>query len=78
MVQWLRLHTSIAGSAGMIPSWGTKIPHTVRFGPKRMVGSFPINICQSFLGCDTNLSNIWPRENWLLITRETEALNWLP
>ena len=26
-VQWLRRHASIAGGAGLIPGWGTKIPH---------------------------------------------------
>ena len=43
MVQWLRLHTSIAKSAGLIPGRGTKIPHTVRYDPKKMVGYFSIN-----------------------------------
>ena len=27
-VQWLRLCASNEGSAGSIPGWGTKIPHT--------------------------------------------------
>ena len=27
VVQWLRLHTSNAGGAGLIPGQGTKIPH---------------------------------------------------
>ena len=27
MVQWLRLHPSIAGDTGLIPGLGTKIPH---------------------------------------------------
>ena len=26
VVQWLRLHASTAGAAGLIPGWGTKIP----------------------------------------------------
>ena len=26
-VQWLRIHTSIAGGTGSIPDWGTRIPH---------------------------------------------------
>ena len=29
MVQWLRLHASNAGYAGLIPGQGTKIPHAV-------------------------------------------------
>ena len=27
VVQWLRFQVSTAGDAGLIPSWGTKIPH---------------------------------------------------
>ena len=26
MVQWLRVHASAAGGAGLIPGWGLKIP----------------------------------------------------
>ena len=33
-VQWLRLHTSTAVGTGLIPGWGTKIPHAMRHGPK--------------------------------------------
>ena len=29
VVQWLRLHASNAGGAGLIPGQGTMIPHTV-------------------------------------------------
>ena len=29
VVQWLRFHSSTAGSLGSIPGWGTKIPHAV-------------------------------------------------
>ena len=29
MVQWLRLHTANAEGLGLIPGWGTKIPHAV-------------------------------------------------
>ena len=35
LVQWLRLHTSNAGGMGLIPGWGTKIPHAVRCGQKK-------------------------------------------
>ena len=28
-VQWLRLHASNAGVQGLIPDWGTRIPHAV-------------------------------------------------
>ena len=31
-VHWLRLYTSTAGSAGLIPGQGTKIPHTEQCG----------------------------------------------
>ena len=34
-VQWLRLSTSIAGGAGLIPGQGTKIPHAARCGRKK-------------------------------------------
>ena len=30
VVQWLRLHGSNAGGAGLIPGQGTKIPHAVQ------------------------------------------------
>ena len=30
VVQWLRLHTSTAGDMGLIPGWGTKVPHALR------------------------------------------------
>ena len=33
-VQWLRLHTSIAGALGSISSQGTKIPHATQHGQK--------------------------------------------
>ena len=29
VVQWLRLSTSNAEGVGLIPDWGTKIPHAV-------------------------------------------------
>ena len=28
-VQWLRLHASNTGVQGLIPDWGTRIPHAV-------------------------------------------------
>ena len=33
-VQWLRLHASNAGAAGLIPGWETKIPHVMQHGQK--------------------------------------------
>ena len=33
-VQWLRLHTSIAGGIGLIPGLGTKIPHATQHSQK--------------------------------------------
>ena len=30
VVQWLRLHASMAGGVGSIPGQGTKIPHAAR------------------------------------------------
>ena len=35
MVQWLRLCASTAGGTGLIPGWGTKIPHAVWYGQKK-------------------------------------------
>ena len=29
-VQWLRLRAPSAGGMGLIPGWGTKIPHALR------------------------------------------------
>ena len=34
VVQWLRLHLSIAAGTGLIPDWGTKIPHAAWCGHK--------------------------------------------
>ena len=34
LVQWLTIRASPAGGAGLIPGWGTKIPHSVRCGQK--------------------------------------------
>ena len=34
VAQWLRLHASFAGGTGLIPGWGTKIPHAVGQGQK--------------------------------------------
>ena len=35
VVQWLGLHTSTARAMGLIPGWGTKIPHALQRGPKK-------------------------------------------
>ena len=32
VAQWLRLHVSTAGEAGLIPGWGTRIPHVSQHG----------------------------------------------
>ena len=37
MVQWLRFHASTAGSTGLIPGWGTKIPHAAQCRQKPKV-----------------------------------------
>ena len=34
MVQWLKLCTSTAEGMGLIPCWGTKIPHEAQHGQK--------------------------------------------
>ena len=34
VVQWLRLSASTAGGAGLIPGWGTKVPHASAAWPK--------------------------------------------
>jgi len=34
VVQWLGLHPSNAGGMGLIPGWGTKIPHAYTAQPK--------------------------------------------
>ena len=35
MVQWLRLHASIAGGVSSVPGWGTKILHAMQCGQKK-------------------------------------------
>ena len=35
MVQWLRLYTSGAEGMGLIPNWGSKIPHAVQWQKKK-------------------------------------------
>ena len=34
-VQWLRLHASTAGGTGLIPGWGTMIPHAAWCGKNK-------------------------------------------
>ena len=34
VVQWLSLHAARAGIVGLIPGWGTKIPHAMQHGQK--------------------------------------------
>ena len=38
MVQWLRLHPSNTGVMGLIPDWGTKIPHAMWSSQKKRGG----------------------------------------
>ena len=41
VVQWLRPQTSTAGGMGLIPGWGTKIPHAMQCAPpqkRRVLG----------------------------------------
>ena len=35
VVQWLRLCASNAGGTGLIPGWGTKIPHAAGCAPPK-------------------------------------------
>ena len=37
MVQWLRLLTSKVGGMGLIPGWGTKVPHATWRGQKKFL-----------------------------------------
>ena len=39
VVQWLRLHASNAGGTGLIPVWGTKVPHAVWHSQKKKKGA---------------------------------------
>ena len=36
VVQWLRLCASTAGDVGLIPGWGTKIPHAIGHSQKNI------------------------------------------
>ena len=40
VVQWLRSCTFTAGSTGLIPVWGTKIPNAVWYGQTKNKGTF--------------------------------------
>ena len=40
-VQWLRLHAANAGGVGLIPGWGTKIPHAALCGQKILKNKQP-------------------------------------
>ena len=46
MVQWLRLHTSNAGDAGLIPGWetGSLLPHGVAIKKKMALGILDIHV----------------------------------
>ena len=46
-VQWLRLCASYAGSIGLIPGWGTKIPHTTWHSQKIKLKNKQTNIQSS-------------------------------
>ena len=37
MVQWLRPCASTTGGTGLIPGWGTMIPHAMRRGQQKKV-----------------------------------------
>ena len=39
-VQWLRRHAPNAGGMGLIPGWGTKIPHAAWHGKKKKSDTF--------------------------------------
>ena len=43
-VQWLRLHASNAGGVGSIPCQGTKIPHAVWRGGKKIKNKIYLSI----------------------------------
>ena len=34
-IQWLRLHTSNTRGMGLIPGWGTEMPHATQRGKKK-------------------------------------------
>lgn len=35
VVQWFRICASTPGGMHWIPGWGTKIPHSMGYGPKK-------------------------------------------
>ena len=37
MIRWLGLHTFTAGAMGLIPGWGTKMPHLIWSGQKKKI-----------------------------------------
>ena len=42
VVQWLRLHASSARGMGLIPGWGTKIPHAM--WPKNLKNKYFLKV----------------------------------
>ena len=45
VVQWLGLCTPTARGKGLIPGWGTKIPHATRYGQKQNKQANKTKIC---------------------------------
>ena len=45
VVQWLRICASTAGDVGLIPGWGTKIPHAIGHSQKNILYALnPVHI----------------------------------
>ena len=60
MVQWLRLPTSNAGGAGLIPGWGAKILHAEQHGQKeKKQVKLKLNLDDLFKKTKSNKRHLW-------------------
>ena len=69
-VQWLRLSASTVLDSGLIPGWGTKIPHAARCSQK--------NFFNHHSACDIGISLILPPSHYPLTqSNNSSASSWI-
>ena len=75
-MQWLRLRASNAGGVGLIPGWGTKVPHAARLGQKKKKKKRNEYISVRIPATRKILEyNIWGAKEWFQILISTEFSN---
>ena len=68
VAQWLRLHASFAGGMGLIPGWGTKIPHAVGQGQKTKQDQKTPSMLGTCFQSGLRLHySFWQHESWYTV-----------